>query len=278
MNDQNDRYRTLAQWDAYVAPLIEALYDVQWDRLTQQVANRAGKFFRLRGPGFSVYDRPKLKIIRWETPAEHSRRQMALFRRLTYKHYADQDAREEPQALNPQEYAAARLLRISQHLGRYEQPSGRIMEAPRWTLVEPLKQVLTAGDRTPATVGRVLGLVDWFRHCLGIPALKTPQVQITVLSPLEQILVGKFEIKDLNKLAKAVRLVNEDGRFCASDKGAFVGFCTELKHHGKLTGTIQHMAATVGKHFGVEVKTRKGGSDVAREFADRVKKALKDAN
>lgn len=49
MNDQNDRYRTLAQWDAYVEPLIDTLRDVQWDRLTQQVTDWAGNPPRMRG-------------------------------------------------------------------------------------------------------------------------------------------------------------------------------------------------------------------------------------
>ena len=115
MNDQNDRYRALAQWDAYVAPLIGALQDVQLDRLTQQVADRAGQSFRLRGPSYSDYDRQNRKIIRRETPAEHSRRQMTLFRRLVYHGYAKENALTEPHALNPREYGAARLLRISQH-------------------------------------------------------------------------------------------------------------------------------------------------------------------
>ena len=284
MNDQHDKYKELAGWDTYVKVLRKKLKKQKWDRLIQQVADRAGQSFRPRGPGFSVLDRPNRLIVQRETPAEHSLRQVAYFRGLVYHWYVKQDAREEPDSLNPQEYKAQRLNQISRVLGTYKQFGSTIGGETKWVLGRDLEAVLSKGDRSPATVGKVLGLVDWFQHCLAAfkgrtvsPAVKP--VKITALSPLEQVLGEGFTVKQLDALAHAVGLVNDAGRYCASDKGAFAGFCRALqdKKVGKLKGALETVVSIVASHFGVVTKVRKTDTDIARHFYTLTNRALKNA-
>ena len=285
MNDQHDRYRELAGWDPYVKELLITLQVQNWDRLTQQVAKRAGQSFRPRGPGVSAYDRPNRQIVRRESPAEHALRRVAYSRGLVYHWYAKQDAQDEPKALNPREYAAARLLSISRVLGAFEHFGSTIGGETKWAPCWDLQAVLRKGDRTPATVGKVLGLVDWFQHCLAAfegrtVARAVKPLKITPLSPLECILGEGFTVKDLDTLARAVKLVDEAGQFCAGDKGAFAGFCRALnaKKVGKLKGALEKVVSIVASHFGVSTRVRKTSTDIAETFYTLTNRALKPSN
>ena len=279
MNDQHDRYRTMAQWDAYVEPLIDTLRDVQWDRLAQQVTDWAGNPPRMKG--LRGLHRPILS--RKRRPGH-----MKYMRRLVRYWYVKQDAKDEPKALNLREYAAARLLRIARVLGTYKQFGSTIGGETKWVPGRDLGAVLN-GDRTPATVGKVLGMIDWFQHCLAAfegravaPAVKTHNVKAPAPNRLEQILVDrdKFGVDDLDTLAKAVGLVNDAGLYCLDKRklGAVVGFCEALISRGKLTGARENAAPIVGRHFGVDVGTNKMGSNIAKTFFRNTLSELKKAD
>ncbi|WP_426059961.1 hypothetical protein [Hymenobacter sp. B1770] len=279
MNNQNDQYRELAGLDIYVTPLKEKLDAQKWDRLMQQVADKAGQSFRPSVPVYSVVKRPNRLIVRRETPAEQSLRQVAYFRGLAYHWYAKQDSRAEPKALDPREYEAQRLCRISRLLATSEQEGEKTKCVP----IGKLREVLNDGDRTPATVGTVLGMIDWFRHCLAAFEGRTvapdvKPIKITPLSPLEQILGDKFTVEHLEACAHAAGLVDKNGKFCAGDKGAFAGFCRALqdKKAGKLKGALGTVVPIVARHFGVDTKVRKTSTEIAERFYMLTNRALKN--
>ena len=271
MNDQHDQYKELAGGDAYVEKLRKKLEKQNWDRLTQQVARQAME------PHLSIAERKRKPSLRTVAPlilgkrrAHRALQAVAYMRQLVYNWYAKQDAQDEPKALNPREYAAARLLRISRVLGTYKHIGSTIGGETKWVPGRDLEAVLHNGDRTPATVGKVLGLIDWFKHCLAAfegrsvaPAVKP--VKITVLSPLEQVLGNwgtkedPFTVEDLNKLAHAAGLATKERQFCLGvrKKGAVTGFCEALIVQGKLKGPLETTVPIVGKHFGVDAQRAK---------------------
>ncbi|SFQ50494.1 hypothetical protein [Hymenobacter arizonensis] len=276
MSNQSDQYRTLAQWDAYVAPLIDKLEDQHLDRITQQVADVARKFHRLRGANRPVANR--------ERRARRALLELEWMRRFVYNCYAQQDAVQEPKAISPRAYKAQRLGLISQVLGSYRHFGSTIGGETKWELDWTVEEVITGGDRTPAHVGRVLGMIDWFQHCLAAfegravaPAVKP--VKITALSPLEQVLGEGFTVENLNVLARAVGLTDAAGKFCAGDKGAFAGFCRALqdKTIPKAAGGLEAVVSVVALHFGVVTKVRKTSTDIAEHFYTLTNRALKDA-
>ena len=277
MNDLNDRYLTLAQWDTYVEPVLKTLKDVNLDRLKQQVTDWAGKPPRMRG--LKGLQRPILS--RKRRPGH-----MAYMRRLVRYWYVKQDAQDEPKALNLRGYAAARLLRIARALGTYQHFGSTVGGETKWVPIWELKAVQEEGSRDPATVGKVLGLLDWFQHCLAAfegrtiaPAVKL--VKITALSPLEQVLGEGFTVKQLNTLAHAVGLVNDAGQYCLGDrrKGAFAGFCRALKEGkiSKAAGDLSTVVSIIALHFGVVTEVRKTDTDIAERFYTLTNRALKNA-
>jgi len=333
MNDQHDQYKELAGWSPYVQKLKDRLANEEPARLLRQVGSRAGQYFRLRhfalssaydpsalpivqrkapaqhslrqvgrwaghffwlrGTSTSAYYRSARLIIRRETPAQHSLRQVALFRRLMYKQYADRDAREEPEASNPKAYAALRLKRISQHMGAREQPSGQVMAEPRWTLIGLAKQVLDGGDRTPATVGKMLGMLDWFQHCLAAYEQEKPteeQEKVKVAdaalfpSQVEQSTKVKFRNRftadDADEIAWEVKLTDIEGNYTGlqgKSAGRLCGFYWRLKQAGKVEGSLEALRDFFAERYLKRpiTTTPNMNSNVARDMADDVENALK---
>ena len=292
MNDQHGQYKELAGWKPYVQDLKDKLAGEEPDRILRQVGSRAGQSFRLRhfalssaydpsggpivrrktpaqhslrqvgrwaghffwlrGTATSAYDRSARLIIRRETPAQHSLRQVALFRRLMYKQYADRDAREEPEASNPKAYAALRLKRISQHMGAHEQPSGQIMAEPRWTLIGLAKQVLDGGDRTPDAVGKVLGMIDWFQHCLVAVEQADQPIKAKSEEPAQHPLQWEqhtgvkfrngFTVDHADEVAFDVKLIDTEGNYIGlpgKRVSRLCGFYWGLRKHEKVEGSLE---------------------------------------
>ena len=153
----NEVYGEMAGWEHYVAPLANELEKVPWERIMQQVAESA------------------------TTP--HPLKDVAVWRTSTYERLAKEEAIEKErsdkrlkyQADKHRVYLALRLNRISQMLGtnetqRYLGPQG-YFDVTRWRPDGAMRLVLDGppafcNDRHVDTVGKALGLVDWFRHCL----------------------------------------------------------------------------------------------------------------
>ncbi len=293
MSDQYDRYRELAGWDPYVEKLRGKLEGQSWERLIQQVADRAGQSFRPRGPGISVLDRPNRLIVRRETPAEHSLRQVAWWRGLVYHWYAKQDAQDEPKAINLREYEAQRLNRISRMLGTCEHIGSPINGKTKWVSGRDLGAVLNGGDRTPATVGKVLGMLDWFQHCLAAHEREKPteeqekvKVEDAALFPSqgEQSTKVKFRNRftadDADKIAWEVKLTDIEGNYTGlpgKSAGRLCGFYWRLKQAGKVEGSLEALRDFFAERYLKRpiTTTPNMNSNVARDMADDVENALK---
>ena len=96
------------------------------------------------------------------------------------------------------------------------------------------------------------------------------------LTPADKILVAPFTLDEATRLAEQIGITDENGRYCLDSRkrGAVVGFCLALQLAKKLTGAIPDLTAFIGPHFGVEIKTRKTSTGVARKYYELTNKAL----
>ncbi len=88
------------------------------------------------------------------------------------------------------------------------------------------------------------------------------------LSPADRILVGSFTLAEADRLATAVGLLDDAGRYCLGPRklGAVVGFAVALQQGGKLTGAIPDLTAVLAPRWGVEIATRKTATGVAQHY------------
>lgn len=280
MNDLNDRYLTLAQWNTYVEPVRKALKDANLDRLKQQVTDWAGKPPRMRG--LKGLQRPILS--RKRRPGH-----MKYMRRLVHYWYVKQDAKDEPKVLNLREYAAARLLRIARVLGTYKQFGSTIGGETKWVPGRDLEAVLN-GDRTPATVGKVLGLVDWFQHCLAAVEQAEQPIKAKSKEPAQRSLQreqrtevkfrNEFTSNHADKIAFEVELIDKEGNYRGvpgKRVSRLCGFYWRLRQEGKVEGSLEALRDFFAERYLKEPITSAPSMapTAATDMADDVKDALK---
>jgi hypothetical protein len=100
------------------------------------------------------------------------------------------------------------------------------------------------------------------------------------LSPADLILGAKFTLEEADKLAKRIKLIDEQGRYHLGPRklGAIVGFCSALKEHNRLVGNIPELTAVMAPRYGVEIRTRKSTSKISKHYFDRTEKAIFNLN
>ena len=116
------------------------------------------------------------------------------------------------------------------------------------------------------------------------PAPSAPQHELpekstappALLSSSDLILGTGFTLNDADLLARAVKLIDDDGKYCLGRRklGAVVGFALALQQAGKLTGAIPALTAVLGPRWGVNVATRKTTTGVAQKYFKLMSKVL----
>lgn len=126
-----------------------------------------------------------------------------------------------------------------------------------------------AGELTPAA-----GLTAPLTGQLAPPQVPSPE--LGALSPADKILAPGFTLEDADRLARAVGLTDETGKYCLGSRklGAVVGFALALQQSGKLMGAIPALTAVLGPRWGVRVATRKTATGVADKYFKLTRKAL----
>ena len=96
------------------------------------------------------------------------------------------------------------------------------------------------------------------------------------LTPAERACVAPFTLDEAAALAHRIGLTDASGTYCLDPRklGAVVGFCQALQHAGKLRGAVGDLTAVVGPRLGVEVKTRKTTTGIAKQYYALTEKAL----
>ena len=98
----------------------------------------------------------------------------------------------------------------------------------------------------------------------------------SLFSPTDRILGLGFTLDEADRLAHAVGLTDETGRYCLGPRrlGAVVGFALALQQSGKLIGAIPALTAVLAPRWGVQVATRKTSTGVADKYFRLTTKAL----
>ena len=116
---------------------------------------------------------------------------------------------------------------------------------------------------------------------LPVPVTKHEKSSFTLV---DRIITGGVTLDKADQLARVIGLVGEDDKFKLGERklGAVVGFCQALKLPNKLTSNknlkvnLDDLIGFFGERYGVQIKTRKTGTDVALQYRRLTEKALAD--
>ena len=179
-------------------------------------------------------------------------------------------------------------MRIARVLGTYKHFGSTVGGETKWVPGRDLEAVLN-GDRTPAAVGKVLGMVDWFQDCLAAcvqaeqPIKAKPEEPAQCALQREQRTGVKFrngfDVDGADKIAEDVELIDNEGKYrgvWGKRASRLYGFYWQLKEEGKVEGSLEALRDFFAERYlKAPIPSKPSMTTTASDMADDVKDAIK---